>query len=94
MKYFFIIFICGFFLVSCSTSSGVMEYSPNIYSVSVDVDSEFYGVGTAQKKTFEEAKAFCESNGRVISIQSVDNNTNSFGYTNSSIVFQCIEGKQ
>lgn len=78
MKYCFIIFVCGFFLISCSKSSGVMEYSPNIYSVSVDVDSEFYGAGSAQKKAFEEAKAFCESQGKIVSIKSVDNNTNSF----------------
>ena len=93
MKYLFAIFICVFFLISCSKSSGVMESSPNIYSVSVDVDSEFYGAGSAQKKAFEEAKAFCESKGRVVSIQSVDNNTNSFEYTNTSIIFQCLEGK-
>lgn len=92
MKYLFAILIC-IFLVSCSKSSGVMEFRPNMYSVSVDVDSEFYGAGSSQKKAFEEAKVFCESKGKVISIQSVDNHTNSFGYTNSSIIFQCIDAK-
>lgn len=92
MKYFFTIFVC-IFLLSCTKSSGIMEYSPDVYSVSIDVDSEFYGVGSAQKKAFEEAKSFCESKGRAVSIQSVDNNTNSFGYTNSSLIFQCVEAQ-
>lgn len=91
MRFYFAIFICCMFLVSCSKSSGIMEYSPNLYSVSIDVDSEFYGVGTAQKKAYEEAKVFCESSGKTISVKSIDNNTNSFGFTNSSIIFQCID---
>ena len=68
-----------------------MEYKPNVYSVAVDVDSEFYGAGSAQKKAFDEAKEFCESKGKTVSVQSVENTANSFGYTSSSLLFQCIE---
>ena len=91
MKKMSILLILMFlFVTGCTKSSGVMEYGPGLYSISVDVDSEIYGLGTAPKKAYNEAKVFCNSKGKGLSVQSTDGSTNSFGYTNATIIFQCV----
>jgi len=78
-------------ITGCSKSSGVMEYSPDLYSVSVDVDSEFYGLASAKKKAFDEARVFCTSKGKILSIESTEGVSNSFGYTTATVIFRCVE---
>ncbi|MBQ9105791.1 MAG: hypothetical protein IJY48_06670 [Mailhella sp.] len=93
MKKYYILTCCvlSLFLAGCSTSSGVMELSPEIYSVSVDVDSEIYGLATAQKKAYTEARNYCQSQNKTLAVQNTEGHTNSFGYTNSTIIFRCID---
>jgi len=87
--------VCMALLVTgCTKSSGVMEYGPGVYSVSVDVDSEIYGLGTATKKAYNEAKIFYKSQGKKLSVQTTEGQTNSFGYTNATLVFRCINDDQ
>ena len=46
----FLFVVALFMMTGCTKSSGVMEFGPELYSVSVDVDSEIYGLGSAKKK--------------------------------------------
>ena len=77
-------------ITGCTKSSGVMEYSPDVYAVSVDVDSEIYGLATAKKKAFNEAKNFCGSKNKILSVESTDGISNSYGYTTATILFRCV----
>jgi len=67
-----------------------MEYGSDLYAISVDVDSDFYGTGTAQRKAFDEASEFCQKRNKTIEVQSVKSNVSSFGYNTASMVFQCM----
>ena len=78
------------FLTACTASSGVMEFSPNRYSLSVDVDSEFYGPSSARKQAFEEAQEFCRSKGQALSVDNIDLHSSST-YTTAAIVFRCVD---
>ncbi|WP_455551881.1 hypothetical protein [Desulfovibrio sp.] len=66
-----------------------MEFSPNRYSLSVDVDSESYGPASARKQTGEEAREFCRSKGQALSVGNVD--LHSSTYATAAIVFRCVE---
>lgn len=67
-----------------------MEFSPNRYSLSVDVDSELYGPSSARKQAFEESQAFCRSRGQALSVDNIDLHSSST-YTTAAIVFRCVE---
>lgn len=90
MKPGYLIAIICLFLTACTSSSGVMEFSPNRYSLSVDVDSEFYGPTSARKQAFEEAQAFCRSKGQALSVDTIDLHSSNT-YTTAAIVFHCVE---
>ena len=79
-----------FTISGCTKSSGVMEFGPELYSVSVDVDSEMYGLGSAKKKAYEEAKTFCLSQNRILSVDSTDDCANPIGYTTATLLFRCV----
>ena len=89
MKICFVLLGC-MLLVGCTKSSGVMEYASDLYAISVDVDSEFYGPGTAQKQAFDGASEFCQKQNNVVEVQSVKSDNSSFGYNNASMVFRCL----
>lgn len=67
-----------------------MEFSPNRYSLSVDIESAFHGPSSARKQAFEEAQAFCRSRGQALSIDNIDLHSSST-YTTAAIVFRCVE---
>lgn len=89
MKIYFVL-LCCMLLVGCVKSSGVMEYASDLYAISVDVDSEFYGSGAAQRKAFDEASEFCQKRNKSIEVQSVKSDVSSFGYNTASIIFRCL----
>jgi len=80
-----------FVMTGCTTSSGVMEFGPELYSVSVDVDSGMYGLGVAKKKAYEEAAVFCRSQNKILSVESADGLANPVGYTTATILFRCVD---
>lgn len=81
---------CTILAYGCTKSSGIMEYSHDVYAVSVDVDSDFYGSGTAQKKAFDEATEFCKKQGKSIEVQSVKSDISAFNYSNATMIFRCL----
>ena len=87
----FLFVVALFMMTGCTKSSGVMEFGPELYSVSVDVDSEIYGLGSAKKKAYEEARTFCLSKNRQLSVESTDGLANPIGYTTATIIFRCVE---
>ena len=86
----FLLVVALIMMTGCTKSSGVMEFSPKLYSVSVDVDSEIYGLGSAKKKAYEEAKSFCLSQNKVLEVESIDGLANPVGYTTATIIFRCV----
>jgi len=87
----FLLVVTFFAISGCTKSSGVMEFGPELYSVSVDVDSEIYGLGSAKKKAYEEAKTFCFSQNKNLSVESTEGLSNPVGYTTATILFRCVE---
>ena len=75
-------------LASCVTSTGVMPFGPDAFTVTVE--SEDMGMGAAQKKAIGEARIFCHSKGRHFMPQdsSVATSHNKDVY---SLTFKCVD---
>lgn len=66
-----------------------MTIGPEKYMVSVDGNSDFYGPADASKKAIEEAKSYCSSLGKKLSVETSENK-NTSTTSNWTIIFHCI----
>ncbi len=75
-------------LTSCVTSTGVMPFGPDTFTVTVE--SEEMGMGIAQKKAIAEARVFCQSKGGQFQPQdsSVATSDDKDVY---SLTFRCVD---
>ena len=89
-----IIFICVTFLftISCVTSSGVLPFGPDSYTVTVD-SSEF-GMSAASKKAITEATEFCQSQGKYFLPKNTNQKSAMSGFGDTldtySLIFRCL----
>ena len=77
-------------LTSCVTSTGVMPFGPDTYTVTVE--SEEMGMGIAHKKAIADAKVFCQSEGRYFQPQD-SNLATSENKDVYSLTFKCVDEK-
>jgi hypothetical protein len=75
-------------LTSCVTSTGVMPFGRDTFTVTVE--SEDMGMGAAQKKAISEATKFCQSQGRhfLHKDTSIATSTDKDVY---SLTFKCVD---
>jgi len=75
-------------LTSCVTSTGVMPFGPDTFTVTVE--SEEMGMGAAQKKAIDDATKFCQSEGR--RFQPIDSSlATSDDKDVYSLTFRCLD---
>ena len=73
---------------SCVTSTGVMPFGPDTFTVTVE--SEEMGMGIAQKKAIADAKVFCQSEGK--HFQPIDSSlATSDDKDVYSLIFRCVD---
>ena len=75
-------------LTSCVTSTGVMPFGPDSFTVTVE--SEEMGMGAAQKKAIAEAINFCQSQGRHF-LPKDTNVSSSLDKDVYSLIFRCLD---
>ncbi len=75
-------------LTSCVTSTGVMPFGPDTFTVTVE--SEEMGMGITQKKAISEAKIYCQSQDRHFQPQdsSLATSEDKDVY---SLIFRCVD---
>lgn len=88
MKKVLLVIVTLIILTSCVTSTGVMPFGPDTFTVTTE--SEEMGMGLAQKKAISEARVFCESRGRYFQPQesSVASSAKKDVY---SLTFRCVD---
>ena len=75
-------------LTSCISSTGVMPFGPDTYTVTVESDE--MGMGAAQKRAIIEATDFCQSQGRHF-LHKDTSVTSSIDKDVYSLIFKCSD---
>lgn len=88
------LFICATFLVtiSCVSSSGVLPFGPDTYTLTVE--STYKGMSAATKEAITEATKYCQSEGKYFFPKNTNQKSTvtSFGdpMDTYSLIFRCL----
>ena len=93
MKKYFLLLACVCSLLAsagCSKSTGIMPWTEDHYSVSVDVDKTlFTKPSDAEQLAYKEASNFCSALGQGVHVKSFQH-VNSWVHYTVKLVFRCI----
>lgn len=78
-----------FLLSGCASSSGVVEVSPGVYSVTSSAITSFGGSGTAKGDAYKRAQATCAAKGKRMDLVSQNADAN-FASGSADVTFRCI----
>ncbi len=81
------------FLISCASSSGVLQMGRDTYTISAGVAGTGSVSGNdtkAKREALAEANAFCVRKGKEIVVQNISMSSTYAGST-SDLVFQCLD---
>lgn len=86
-----LIFAAGTLLSGCAMSSGVLEMSPGLYSVSQSVGVIRGGVAGATKMAFKQAQSTCSSQGKKVDVVQQGTNFQPVsGLETATLTFRCV----
>lgn len=81
-------------LSGCAISSGVIETSPGVYSVSESVGVIRGGVAGARKLAFEKARLHCASQGMAVeTVQQSSSFQPVSGLETAEVTFRCVKAQ-
>jgi uncharacterized lipoprotein YajG len=78
-----------FLLTGCASSSGVVEVSPGVYSVTSTAITSFGGAGTAKGDAYKRAQATCAAKGERMELVSQNADAN-FASGSADVTFRCV----
>lgn len=76
-------------LSGCASSSGVMEVSPGVYTVTSSAITSFGGAGTASGDALKKAQATCAAQGKRMDLVHQDSNAN-MASGSAQVTFRCV----